>query len=261
MKGKTLETRPTQSGPSSAQWTALVRTAFRFSFLYLGLFCLATQIAGSLFLIPSSSFRGFGPLWPMRSITVWIAKHFFGVTEPLVYGRYSGETLFYWIQMLWLLILAAVATVTWSVLDRRRQNYVTLHKWFRLFIRFALAASMLEYGMTKVIPTQFPRPPLNTLITPVGNLSLSALLWTTIGAAPAYEVFTGCAELLAGILLLVRRTTTLGATIALGAMLQVFALNMTYDIGLKIVSLHLIVLAVVLLVPDMPRLADLFLRN
>jgi uncharacterized membrane protein YphA (DoxX/SURF4 family) len=261
MKGKTLETRPTQLGPSSAQWTALVRTAFRFSFLYLGLFCLATQIAGSLFLIPSGSFRGFGPLWPMRSITVWIAKHFFGVTEPLVYGRYSGETLFYWIQMLWLLILAAVATVTWSVLDRRRQNYVTLHKWFRLFVRFALAASMLEYGMTKVIPTQFPRPPLNTLVTPVGNLSLSALLWTTIGASPAYEIFTGCAEVLGGILLMIPRTTTLGAMICLADMTQVFVLNMTYDIGVKQISFHLILLSLFLLAPEFPRLANFFLLN
>src|SRR5215471_9571113 len=213
------------------QWPPLLRILFRFSFVYFSLFCLATQISGSLFLLPAASFRGFGPLWPMRSITIWIAEHVFGATEPLVYGRYSGETLFFWAQTLWLLIVALLATVVWSLLDRRRENYVGLHKWFRLFIRFALAASMFEYGMTKIIPTQFPRPPLNTLVTPVGNLSLSALLWTTIGASPAYEIFTGCAEVLGGILLMIPRTTTLGAMICLADMTQVFVLNMTYDIG------------------------------
>jgi uncharacterized membrane protein YphA (DoxX/SURF4 family) len=77
--------------------------------------------------------------------------------------------------------------------------------------------------MTKVIPTQFPSPSLDTLVTPAGDLTLSALLWTSIGAAPAYEVFTGCIEVLGGILLLVPRTTTLGALISMAAMLQVFA--------------------------------------
>src|SRR5262245_46268175 len=98
------------------RWSARLRNAVRFSFLYLGLFCLATQISGSLFLVPTGSFRGFGPLWPMRPITVWIAEHFFGATEPLVYGRYSGETLFFWIQTLWLGILAVIATAIWSAL-------------------------------------------------------------------------------------------------------------------------------------------------
>jgi len=242
-------------------WSPLLRILFRFSFVYFGLFCLATQISGSLLLFPSASFRGFGPLWPMRPITVWIAEHVFGATEPLVYGRFSGETLFFWAQTFWLLIVAVLTTAVWSLLDRRRENYVVLHKWFRLFIRFALAASMFEYGMTKIIPTQFPRPTLNTLVTPVGNLSLSALLWTTIGASPAYEIFTGFAELVGGILLLVPRTTTLGALICLADAIQVFVLNMTYDIGVKQVSFHLVLLSLLLLAPESPRLVNFFVLN
>jgi uncharacterized membrane protein YphA (DoxX/SURF4 family) len=247
--------------PLVPHWSPFLRIVFRFAVVYLGLFCLATQIAGSLFLFPTVSFRGFGLLWPMRSITLWIAAHVFGVTEPLVYSRNSGETLFFWIQTFWLLMFAVAATAVWCVADRNRENYIVLHKWVRLFIRFALAASMFEYGMTKVIPTQFPRPPLNTLVTPVGSLSLSALLWTAIGASPAYEIFTGCAELFAGILLLIPRTTTLGALICLADMTQVFVLNMTYDIGLKQISFHLILLSLFLLATEFPRLANFFLLD
>lgn len=169
--------------------------------------------------------------------------------------------MFYWVQTFWLLIVAIVATILWSILDRRRKNYVTLHKWFHLAMRFALAASMFEYGMTKVIPTQFPRPPLNTLVTPVGNLSLSALLWSAIGSAPAYEIFTGAAELLGGILLLIPRTTMLGAMICLADMTQVFVLNMTYDIGLKQTSFHLILVSLLLLAPEFRRLANFFILD
>ena len=237
------------------------RVAFRFVFLYFGLFCLATQIAGSLFLIPTASFRGFGTLWPMREITLWVAAHVFGVTEPLAFGRNSGETFFFWAQTFWILVVALLGTAVWSVVDKRRKDYATLHKWFYVFIRFALAASMFEYGMTKVIPTQFPQPPLHTFVTPVGDLSLSALLWTAIGASPAYEIFTGCAEILGGVLLLIPRTTMLGAMICLADMTQVFVLNMSYDIGLKQISFHLILLSLLLLAPEFPRLANFFFRN
>jgi uncharacterized membrane protein YphA (DoxX/SURF4 family) len=250
---------PPSGGPR--RWTPTTRVAFRFSVVYLGLFCLATQISGSM--LPNLSFyyRGLGRLWPLREVTAWTAQHVFGVRSAIDGASGNGEPLFFWVQTFWLLIVSVLATAIWSAADRRREHYVTLHTWFRLFVRLALAAALFEYGMTKVIPTQFPAPSLTTLVTPVGDLSLSALLWTSIGAAPAYEIFTGCVELLGAVLLLVPRTTLLGALIALGAMIQVFALNMTYDIGLKLISFHLIVLAAFLLAPDVPRLADVFVRN
>lgn len=255
MKPKTSDT-PAESG-EIPHWRPLTRIGFRFVFLYLSLFCLATQISGSLLVVPGINFRGFGPLSPMREITDWVAAHVFGLASPPSYEAYSGETTFFWVQMLWLLALAVAGAALWFAFDRR-PNYVTLHKWFRLIIRLALAASMFEYGMTKVIPVQFARPTLNTLVTPVGNLSLSNILWTSIGAAPAYEIFTGCAEMLGGILLLAARTTTLGALICLADMSQVFVLNMTYDIGLKQISFHLILLSLVLLAPEFSRLVSFF---
>src|SRR5215469_9441684 len=240
------------------RWNLLTLIGFRFFFLYLALFCLATQISGSLFLTPFVSYRGMGPLWPMRQVTEWVAAHIFGIEGPPAYAANSAETVFFWVQTFWVLLLAITGTIAWSALDRRRENYLTLHKWFRLFVRFALAASMFEYGMTKIIPVQFAKPALNTLVTPVGNLSISNLLWTSIGAAPAYEIFTGFAEMIGGILLLLQRTTTLGAMICLADMSQVFVLNMTYDIGLKQISFHLILLSLFLLAPEFRRLRDFF---
>ena len=254
---------PLPSGEGSqADWTPLTRIAFRFCFIYLGLYVVASQILGSLLLIPYFQFRGLGPHWPLREITTWIAAHIFHITTPLTYsGESIGETSFFWVQMFWILAVSIAATGIWSYLDRKRKHYATLHQWFHFFIRIALASQMFEYGMTKIIPNQFPAPPLITLTQPAGHLSLQGLLWASVGASPAYEIFLGCAEMLGGILLLLPRTAMLGALVCLADMTQVFVLNMTYDIGLKQISFHLILLCLFLLADDFTRLINFFFRN
>jgi hypothetical protein len=239
-------------------WNPLTRVAFRFCFVYFGLYCFATHIVGGLILFPNFSFPSLGTIWPMRQITFWLATHLFRVTSPLVYTGNSGDTTFHWVQTFWLLMFSALATAIWSQLNRGRAHYTALHKWFRLFVRFGLAAQMFYYGLAKVIPTQFPPPSLVTLVEPVGNLSRTDLLWTFIGASTAYQIFTGCAEVLAGILLVVPRTAMLGALICMADMIQVFVLNMTYDFGLKQISFHLILMSLFLLAPDFRRLSNVF---
>jgi uncharacterized membrane protein YphA (DoxX/SURF4 family) len=238
-----------------APLSSTVPVAFRFGVVYLTLFCLATQISGSLIPNPWFTYRGLGRLWPMREITHWVARTFFGVDVPLddVSG---GETLFFWIQWSWVIVASALITAIWWLLDRRAafgrpelRRAWPARTWLNLAVRLALAASMIEYGMTKVIPTQFPAPSLTALVTPAGEMTLSALLWTTIGSAPAYQIATGCVEVLAGVLLLLPWTVPLGAILALVSLLQVLLLNLTFDIGVKLVTTHLIVLAAIVLAP------------
>ena len=231
----------------STDWTPARRVAFRFGVVYLTLFSLATQISGSLLPNPWFTYRGLGRLSPMREVTRWVARTFVGVDVRLddVSG---GETLFFWIQWFWVLAAAVAIAAVWTLLARRR-GYATWLPWCRLAVRVSLAASLIEYGMTKVIPTQFPTPPLSALVTPVGDMTLSALLWTTIGSAPAYEIITGCVEVLAGVLILLPWTVTLGALLGLVSLLQVLLLNLTFDIGVKLVTTHLIALAVILIAP------------
>src|SRR5690349_4781975 len=154
-------------------WHILTRAAFRFTFVYLGLYSLASSVLPSIFVLPySSPGTGLGTLWPMREATSWTAVHVLGMTSPLLYSGNSRDTNFFWAQLFLVLSIAIVITALWSFLDRRRNDYVFLEKWFRLFIRFALAAQMIYFGMLKIIPTQFPAPSLLTLVAPAGNLSL-----------------------------------------------------------------------------------------
>lgn len=243
------------------QWSPATRVVFRFCFLYFGLFCLTTQIVTSLFsasqgeVIPDPA-----TMWPIRQIVFWTAAHVFRTAATLAFGGNSGsgDDTFGWVLAFCLLGFAVLATAVWSLLDQERKNYVKLHKWFRLFIRFSLAGQMLNYGLGKVIPVQMPYPDLTTLINPFGNFSPMRILWSSIGASPAYEIFAGCAETLGGLLLIFPRTATFGALICLADMIQVFMLNMTYDVGVKLFSFHLLLLALFLLIPDLQRLANVF---
>ena len=169
--------------------------------------------------------------------------------------------MFGWVLAFCLLALAVVTAGLWSALDRKRESYPGLHKWFRLFLRFALAGQMLNYGMFKVIPVQMPYPSLVKLLQPYGTFSPMGVLWSSIGAAPVYQIFAGCAEVAGGLLLVVPRTATLGALICLADMIQVFMLNMTYDVPVKLFAFHLVLLSCFLLAPDLRRLAGVLLTD
>jgi hypothetical protein len=153
-----------------------------------------------------------------------------------------------------------VAAIVWSALDRRK-NYDVLHGWVRAYVRFGLAAVMISYGAVKVIQEQFAAPSLERLIQPFGNASPMGLLWTFMGASVAYNVFTGLGELLGGLLLSARRTTSLGALVCIAVMANVAMLNFAYDVPVKLLSLHLLAMAFFLLVPDLGRLANVLVLN
>ncbi|MEU2029953.1 DoxX family protein [Nocardia amamiensis] len=241
-------------------WSLPTRIGFRFVFAYLLLFCLLfaqilfvfTGIVGKW--LPESAI-----LWQMRAtspLTGWVGEHVFGVEAVLHEDSGSGDQAAIWVLICCELVAAAVITVVWSILDRRRREYTALGAWFVLFIRLCLGGQMLFYGMAKAIPTQMPAPSLTALLQPYGTMSPASVLWNQVGAAPGYEILLGTAEVLGGVLLFVPRTATIGAMLSLVSMAQVFVLNMTYDVPVKILSFHLLLLCLVVLAPQARRLAN-----
>jgi len=243
-------------------WSVASRVAFRFCFVYFGLYCLYTQILTSLIPLPKVDIPDLSTFWPMRPIVLWVAVHIFRVAkQPAFSETGSGDRTFDWVLVFCLLVFAAFVAVCWSILNRKHTTYVTLYKWFRLAIRFFLAGQMMVYGLAKAVPLQMPFPYLTRLVTPYGTFSPMGVLWSSIGSSPGYEIFAGCAELLGGILLVFPRTTTLGALVCMADITQVFMLNMTYDVPVKLLSFHLFLLAFFLFAPDLKRVVDFFLLN
>lgn len=243
------------------RWNLATRIAFRFCFVYFVLYCLSTQVLTSLFAFPDGDIPDPSSVPPLRQIITWTATHIFRVSHPLVFtGSGSGDKTADFVLVFCLLVIALAATVLWSALDRR-PSHPRLHRAFRVFLRFALASQMLVYGFDKAFPLQMPFPRLFTLVEPFGNLSLMGVLWSAVGASQPYEIAVGCAEILGGLLLILPRTTTLGALVSLADVAYVFLLNMTYDVPVKLFSFHLILICLILLAPDFRRLGDFFLFN
>ncbi len=149
----------------------------------------------------------------------------------------SGDKMFDWVFALTLVVFFSVVIVLWSVVDRRRQHYTRLQKWFRVYVRFGIATTMLGYGMVKVMPLQVGAPSLTRLLEPYGNFSPMGVLWASIGASFPYERVVGCAELLAAVLLSIAQTVVLGGIVSLLDSTQIFVLNMTYGVPVNTITL------------------------
>jgi uncharacterized membrane protein YphA (DoxX/SURF4 family) len=246
---------------SAAAWRPATRLAFRFSIVYFGLYVLCTQMLPTLM----PGINAFGSLEdrpPVRTIVSWTATHLFRVTRPLVVtGSGSGDKTFDWVEAFCILIAAAATAFIWSAVDRRRAAYPSLFKWFRVFVRFSLGSTMFVYGFDKIVPLQMGYPGPFRLVEPFGNFSPMGVLWSSIGASPAYEICAGAAEILGGVLVMIPQTALLGAIVCLFDVVEIFTLNMTYDVPVKLFSFHLILFALVVLAPDTSRLFDFFIRN
>jgi hypothetical protein len=120
---------------------------------------------------------------------------------------------------------------------------------------------MVGYGMVKWVPLQMGAPALTRLLERYGDFSPMGVLWASIGASFPYERFAGFMELTAAVLLFVPRLSMLGAMVLVADSIQIFTLNMTYDVPVKLFSFHLILIGLVLLAPEMRRLFTVLALN
>jgi hypothetical protein len=249
---------PGSESRETPRWSAVHRIAFRFVVCYYVLYLVPVSLPFTGFLVQPHE-----ALW--TPIVTWVAQHVFHTRYeiyPIDGEAAISNTAYGSILFLCYLALAAVATLVWSVLDRRRANYARLDPWLRLLLRYTLAAAMINYGALKVIPTQMPSPlPLGMLRQRIGDLPPMRLLWMFVGSSPPYEMFTGAAELLGGVLLLVPRTVLLGSLVCFADLVMVVTLNFCFDVHVKLFSLHLLFMAALLIAPDVPRLTRLFLLD
>jgi hypothetical protein len=238
------------------RWHPFTRTAFRFAFVYLLLYNLPFPLNAFPYVDKAAEFYNSFWTWivPRLARAVFNREVGFVITG-------SGDRAYDYLLVACLLLISLVITVVWTFFDRKRLSYPTLYRWLNLYVRFSLGAVMIGYGAFKVISSLFGPPTLDRLMQSYGDSSPMGLLWTFMGASEPYTMFVGFAEMISGILLFPRRTSTLGALMSIGVLSNVVALNFSYDVPVKLFSSHLLAMAIFLLLPDARRLGNFFILN
>lgn len=190
----------------------------------------------------------------------WTNDHLFHIKAQLVPLNGSGDTSYGYAQLCLFTLLALIGMTGWTLLDKR-QNYDRFDFWLLLVLRYFVAMVAFLYGTIKLFGQQMGFPSLSQLATPLGDLLPMRFSWLFIGYSTPYQFFSGAVEVLAAVLLLWRRTATLGAFVATTVFMNVMVLNLCYDIPVKLFSIHLFVFSNLLMFGDTRRLLDFFVFN
>ncbi len=228
-----------------SNWSLIQKTVFRFLFLYFGIYIILFFTA-SLF---ESPFR-------------WIGNHLLGFNYSYnVSGNGSGDHTYAYITLFINSLLAIILLPIWSFLDKKRTSYNKLFYWFIISLRIFLFGAMLLYGFVKTFKVQLPDASLVKLMQPLGDYSPMGLAWAYMGFSKGFNVFAGFMEVISGLLLISRKTQTLGAFIVIGVMTQVTMMNLFFDIPVKLFSIHLILMGLTIFIIDIKRFTNVFIKN
>lgn len=241
--------------PFNGAWPFPRRVALLFLVLYCA-FTFLEFLSGNVL----AMITGGASIWdPMVAVVGKQVLHLQGPLHQFPTG--SGDTSYNYTQQFCWLVFSFVIALVWAVLDRKRPGYNQLAAWLRISIRYYLAYYLLVYGSVKVIQLQFPSPSLYRLTETYGASSPMGLAWTFVGLSKGYNLFIGSAELLGGLLLFFRRTTLLGALMAMTVMANVVVMNFAFDIPVKLFSLELLLMALYLASYDWRRLYHVLILN
>jgi hypothetical protein len=242
---------------STNKWSLFELIGFRFSFIYLLLYIIiqnngAYPFWGGLMSYPTKLLHEFIP---------WVGKNVLNLSyEISTFTNGSGDTTYDYVIVFVIFVVAIFGAILWSILDRNRVSYMKLYYWLTVAVRFYVGLMLINYGLVKVIKLQFPSPSFYRLIEAYGDSSPMGLAWTFLGFSKGYNLFMGIAEV-AAVLLLFRRTLTFGLIITLMTTANVMAVNYFYDVPVKLLSTHLVLMTVFLLLRDLKKLLQFFFTS
>jgi len=98
------------------------------------------------------------------------------------------------------------------------------------FCRYFVAYYMCFYGFAKIFLLQFFVPE-STLDMPLGGVDGQALVWAFFGHSDAYRWVIALGEITAGVLLLFRRTTLLGAVLLVPMLANIIVIDVIFGIS------------------------------
>lgn len=222
----------------------------RVAYLYFFIQCvpLDPKYYATIFSLPWSK---------LRYQDIFVLAHY----TPRFFGDNPGFAD--WVVLLFIAFAGAaiwsrrVRNRGWATPEAEQRSKDRQHYWIRSIVRYRLAIALLAYGFIKVYPLQSPYPSLSNLNTPYGDFTRWKLFSLSLGIVPSYEAFLGGVEITAALLLLFRKTASVGALIVVFFTGNVLMSNISYEGGEYVYCAYLISLAFFVLAADLERLANL----
>lgn len=122
---------------------------------------------------------------------------------------------------------ATVAVATNSIAPRGAPSW--LLRLLELLVRYALALLVIQYALNKLIPGQFLLYNRD-LDLPLRELPTRRLAWHFLGYSQLYNGFIASCELVAGVLLLSRRTVLGGAMLSLFTLINIVVIDTAFGL-------------------------------
>lgn len=188
-------------------------------------------------------------------ISEWIARDLLG--SKLYSTPTTSDSSVQFVQVLLLLILAFILAFLLKKQPRFTENQIS--QFLHTASAYILSFFLLKYGVDKLFQFQFYAPEPNTLFTPLGQLSKDILFWSSMGTSSSYNAFMGFIEVIPAFLLLHHRTRLLGGLIALGVLVNVLAINFSFDITVKLLSMYLVIVSIYVISPSIKKLYVFFI--
>lgn len=228
----------------------LWRSNFIFVVLFTGTFSTPTHYIPSL--------RAYtDPLF--EQLVLWTGSFIFRLHEPFIYQLTSDSTGAF-IHAFNLIVLAFLGAWIWGQVQPNL-NHSKISYVFYTYVRYYLALQLFLYGFNKIFKCQFFLPEPNTLYTRVGEMPKDLLFWSAMGSSYFYTVFGGILEVLAASLLLFRKTYLLGSLMAFGILSNVLAINLGFNISVKLYASFFLFLSFSLIAPYLPSLYAFFIHQ
>ena len=148
-------------------------------------------------------------------------------------------------------------------MNKRNQTKAVAFQFLRMLCKYYIAYYMFSYAFAKILKTQFGFGPVYGADYNVSDYNGFMLTWYYYGHSRTYGLIIAACQIIAGILIIFRKTERIGILLFLSFMVNIVLVNIFYQIGpgAMQMSITLTALGIFLLVSDWKGFQNYFFRT
>jgi uncharacterized membrane protein YphA (DoxX/SURF4 family) len=157
-------------------------------------------------------------------------------------------------------MIGAGVGLLFNLLHSKIPNAYRVQPMLVFLLRMYLALIIMVYGLAKVFALQFPELMANMDARMI-ELTPMRVAWAFFAYSKGYQIFLGWGEVVPALFLLFRRTTLIGALLMVVVLLNVWLVNIFFDVCVKLNSFTYLAVALYIFLQHRNRLWKFFFTN